>query len=48
MTAMKDAAAEFLGHKRVAVTGVSRETSVLRTVMVEGAEAALRFGAGSV
>src|SRR6476619_8450226 len=23
MTAMKDAAAEFLGHKRVAVTGVS-------------------------
>ena len=24
MTAMKDAAAEFLGHKRVAVTGVSR------------------------
>ena len=25
MTAMKDAAAEFLGHKRVAVTGVSRE-----------------------
>ena len=25
MRAMKDAAAEFLGHKRVAVTGVSRE-----------------------
>ena len=25
MTAMKEAAAEFLGHKRVAVTGVSRE-----------------------
>ena len=25
MTAIKDAAAEFLGHKRVAVTGVSRE-----------------------
>ena len=24
MTAIKDAAAEFLGHKRVAVTGVSR------------------------
>jgi hypothetical protein len=25
MTAIKEAAAEFLGHKRVAVTGVSRE-----------------------
>lgn len=25
MTAIKDAAAEFLGHQRVAVTGVSRE-----------------------
>ena len=25
MTAIKDAASEFLAHKRVAVTGVSRE-----------------------